>query len=41
VKVADLGVNYDFDAGPAHFHKKVAKGTANFARVPAMSREDA
>ncbi len=41
VKVADLGVNFDFDSDLPIFHKKVGKGTANFARVPAMSREDA
>jgi nicotinate-nucleotide--dimethylbenzimidazole phosphoribosyltransferase len=41
VIAADLGVNYDFDPDLPIFHKKVAKGTANFARVPAMSREDA
>lgn len=41
VKVADLGVNFDFDPDLPIFHKKVGKGTANFARVPAMSREDA
>lgn len=41
VKVADLGVNYDFDPDLPIFHKKVGKGTANFARVPAMSRQDA
>ena len=41
VKVADLGVNYDFEPNLPIFHKKVAKGTANFTRVPAMSREEA
>jgi len=41
VKVADLGVNFDFDPDLPIFHKKVGKGTANFARVPAMCREDA
>jgi nicotinate-nucleotide--dimethylbenzimidazole phosphoribosyltransferase len=41
VIAADLGVNFDFDPALPIFHKKVAKGTANFARVPAMSREDA
>lgn len=41
VKVADLGVNFDFDPDLPIFHKKVAKGTANFARMPAMSREQA
>ena len=41
VIAADLGVNYDFEPDLPIFHKKVGKGTANFARVPAMSREDA
>ncbi len=41
VIAADLGVNYDFDPDLPIFHKKVAKGTANFAKVPAMSREQA
>jgi nicotinate-nucleotide--dimethylbenzimidazole phosphoribosyltransferase len=41
VKVADLGVNFDFDPALPIFHKKVGKGTANFAQVPAMSREAA
>lgn len=41
VIAADLGVNYDFEPDLPIFHKKVRKGTANFARVPAMSREDA
>jgi nicotinate-nucleotide--dimethylbenzimidazole phosphoribosyltransferase len=41
VIAADLGVNFDFDPALPIFHKKVAKGTANFARVPAMSREQA
>lgn len=41
VKVADLGVNFDFDPALPIFHKKVGNGTANFARVPAMSREEA
>ncbi len=41
VKVADLGVNTDFEADLPIFHKKVGKGTANFVRTAAMSREDA
>jgi nicotinate-nucleotide--dimethylbenzimidazole phosphoribosyltransferase len=41
VKVADLGVNFDFDPALPIFHKKVGKGTANLAKVPAMSREAA
>ncbi|WP_028580503.1 nicotinate-nucleotide--dimethylbenzimidazole phosphoribosyltransferase [Desulfogranum japonicum] len=41
VRVADLGVNHDFESDLPIFHKKVAKGTANFALQPAMSREQA
>lgn len=41
VKVADFGVNYDFDKTLPIFHKKVAKATKNFAKEPAMSREEA
>ncbi|MFP4446671.1 MAG: nicotinate-nucleotide--dimethylbenzimidazole phosphoribosyltransferase [Desulfosudaceae bacterium] len=41
VRVADLGVNYDFDPDLPIFHKKIAKGTASFLRGPAMSREQA
>jgi nicotinate-nucleotide--dimethylbenzimidazole phosphoribosyltransferase len=41
VKVADLGVNFDFQPDLPIFHKKIGKGTANLAVVPAMSREDA
>lgn len=41
VKVADLGVNFDFDPALPIFHKKVGKGTANFARTPAMQLEEA
>jgi nicotinate-nucleotide--dimethylbenzimidazole phosphoribosyltransferase len=41
VRVADLGVNADFDPSLPIFHKKIAKGTRNFAKEPAMSREQA
>jgi nicotinate-nucleotide--dimethylbenzimidazole phosphoribosyltransferase len=41
VRVADLGVNFDFDPSLPIFHKKVAKGTRNFAIEPAMTREEA
>lgn len=41
VRVADLGVNADFDSTLPVFHKKIAKGTRNFAKEPAMSREQA
>ncbi len=41
VMAADLGVNYDFNPNLPIFHKKVGKGTANFAKGPAMTRSDA
>jgi len=41
VVVADLGVNYDFSPPLAPVDLKVAKGTGNLARGPAMSRAEA
>ena len=41
VCVADLGVNHDFEPDLPIFHKKVRKGTSNFAKGPAMTREEA
>jgi len=41
VEVADLGVAVDFEPGLPIFHKKVKKGTDNFARGPAMTRDEA
>ncbi len=41
VRVADLGVNHDFEAVLPIFHKKTGRGTANFTRGPAMSRKQA
>ncbi len=41
VAVADLGVAGVFEPGLPIFHKKVRPGTANFARGPAMTREEA
>ena len=41
VRVADLGVNYDFPPHLPIFHAKVRKGTANFAKGPAMTRAEA
>jgi len=41
VRVADLGVDHDFDPGLAIYHKKVRKGTANLAVEPAMTRDEA
>jgi nicotinate-nucleotide--dimethylbenzimidazole phosphoribosyltransferase len=41
VMVADLGVAHNFGPDLPIFHKKVRKGTANFAKGPAMSRDEA
>lgn len=41
VRVADLGVNRDFAPDLPIYHKKVRKGTGNFAVEPAMTREEA
>jgi nicotinate-nucleotide--dimethylbenzimidazole phosphoribosyltransferase len=41
VRVADLGVNHDFPPDLPIFHSKIGKGTANFSRHPAMTREQA
>ena len=41
VRVADFGVNHDFDPALPMFHKKIRKGTRNFLKEPAMSREEA
>ncbi|MBF0112254.1 MAG: nicotinate-nucleotide--dimethylbenzimidazole phosphoribosyltransferase [Desulfamplus sp.] len=41
VKVADFGVNFDFSPNMPIFHKKVRKATSNFAKEPAMSRDEA
>lgn len=41
VMVADLGVNWDFEPDLPIFHKKVRKGTGNFACEGAMTRDEA
>ncbi len=41
VKVADFGVNCDFDPDLPIFHTKIRKGTSNFTILPAMTREEA
>ena len=41
VKVADLGVNWDFEPDLPIFHKKIRKGTDNLARGAAMTRAEA
>lgn len=41
VRVVDVGVDYDLVPQPGLIVRKVAKGTANFAKGPAMTREEA
>lgn len=41
VTVADFGVNHDFEENLPIFHKKIRKGTSNFATGPAMTRDEA
>ncbi|GFO67282.1 nicotinate-nucleotide--dimethylbenzimidazole phosphoribosyltransferase [Geomonas limicola] len=41
VRVVDVGVDYDFDPAPGLIIKKIAKGTRNFAKGSAMTREEA
>ena len=41
VQVVDVGVDFDFDPTPGLIIRKVARGTRNFARQPAMTREEA
>ncbi|GBC63981.1 nicotinate-nucleotide--dimethylbenzimidazole pho sphoribosyltransferase [Desulfonema ishimotonii] len=41
VRVADIGVNHDFEPALPIFHKKVRRGTGNFAIEPAMTRDEA
>jgi nicotinate-nucleotide--dimethylbenzimidazole phosphoribosyltransferase len=41
VCVADIGVNYDFPKDLKIFHKKVRKGTNNFTKNVAMTRDEA
>lgn len=39
VRVIDVGVDYDFAGCPGLIHKKIARGTANLAKGPAMTPE--
>jgi nicotinate-nucleotide--dimethylbenzimidazole phosphoribosyltransferase len=39
VRVVDMGVDYDFGPLPGLLDRKVARGTNNFTKGPAMSRE--
>ncbi len=41
VIVVDMGVDYDFKPMNGLLVKKIARGTANFAKGPAMSRQEA
>ena len=41
VWVTDVGVDYDFEETPGLIKKKVVKGTRNFTKGPAMTREEA
>lgn len=41
VRVVDVGVDHDFENIPGLIHRKVARGTKNFAKGPAMTREEA
>ncbi len=41
VKAADFGVNFDFSPDLDIFHKKIRKGTSNFAKETAMTRDEA
>ncbi|UCD84743.1 MAG: nicotinate-nucleotide--dimethylbenzimidazole phosphoribosyltransferase, partial [Deltaproteobacteria bacterium] len=41
VRVVDIGVDHDFESQEGLIIKKVAKGTRNISKGPAMSREEA
>ncbi len=41
VRVVDMGVDYDFGPTPGIIDKKIAPGTRNIAKGPAMTREQA
>ncbi|MBC7962313.1 MAG: nicotinate-nucleotide--dimethylbenzimidazole phosphoribosyltransferase [Steroidobacteraceae bacterium] len=40
VRVVDVGVDYDFEGVAGLIHRKVARGTRNFVKGPAMTREE-
>jgi len=40
VRVVDVGVDHDFEPAPGLIIRKVARGTKNFAKGPAMTREE-
>lgn len=41
VRVVDMGVDFDFGGTPGLIDRKVARGTANLAKGPAMTRAEA
>jgi len=41
VRVVDVGVDFDFGDTPGMLHRKVARGTRNFTKGAAMTREEA
>jgi len=41
VRVVDMGVDYDFGSIQGLIDRKIARGTANFAKGPAMTRQQA
>jgi nicotinate-nucleotide--dimethylbenzimidazole phosphoribosyltransferase len=41
VRVVDVGVDFDFGDTAGMIHRKVARGTRNFAKGPAMTRAEA
>lgn len=41
VRVVDMGVDFDFDPQPGLLIRKIAYGTKNFTKGPAMTREEA
>ncbi|MDK9716997.1 MAG: nicotinate-nucleotide--dimethylbenzimidazole phosphoribosyltransferase [Trichlorobacter sp.] len=41
VRVVDVGVDFDFEDCPGLLHKKVARGTRNLSKGPAMTRAEA
>ena len=40
VRVVDVGVDFDFQNAAGMIHRKVARGTRNFAKGPAMTRDE-
>ena len=41
VRVVDIGVDFDFENTQGMLHHKIARGTQNFTKGPAMSRDQA